>query len=361
MSADPGAQAVNHPRAVRGCGPQVAGLLLLALFGGCQDTARTVDPLNVLGMGGPPIRIGVTTLDLSPPLLLPKWEALRLALSHHLQEPVQFELMTPRQIRVHLGTGRLQFAMLQPGELPEVVSAGTGEILAVPLNLNNQPYRQGLIIVPPKSTIDTLSNARSVRFHFLPVGDRLNDAAIGAMIEAGVPRSEVTPGLLPGLSMLTYHINSLEVAKSVVVEDKAAGVIDEYDYNQWPQTGGSLLLLRPSKDQVRIIGKTVRIPGEPFMVSVKTDPELRERVRTFLFDEAPRKHRLALAALNYKGFAPPVDAREYEPVGKIWHLLKPKTPAATGSAGRARKSQPWRWSCLAPMSIPPSCDASPAI
>ncbi len=346
-----------------------AGLLLLGLLAGCQDVSRTVDPLNVLGLSRPPIRVGVTTLDLSPPFLLPKWEALRLGLSHHLQEPVQFELMTPRQIRVHLGTGRLKFAMLRPGEFAEIADAGTGEILAVPLNLNREPYRQGLIVVPPNSTVHSLGDARAVRFHFLPVGDALNEAAIGAMLEAGVPRSEVSPSLLLGVSTLTYHINSLEVAKSVVVEDHAAGIIDEYDYNRWPESGGSFLFLRPSKDQVRVIGKTVRIPEGPFVASVKTDPELCAQVRTFLIEVAPKTHRLALAALNYKGFAPPVDAREYEAIGRLQRLLHPASPPSTESsaarrpidAGPSCNREPWRWSCLAPMLIPRNSDVSPVI
>lgn len=299
------------------------------LLVGCQDVGQVLDPFNALGLAKPPIRVGVTTLDLTPPLMWPKWEPLRLGLADHLQEPVQFELLTPRQIRVHLGTGRLKFALLRPQDYVQVAPAKTCEILGVPMNPNDQPYRQGLIIVSAKSPVRSLSEVKSRRFHFMPHGDLLNDAALGALMEAGIGDKEVDKGIpIPILD--THHISSLEVAKSVVLEEggNAAGVIDEADYNKWPEKGGSFLLLSPSKDQVRVIGKTVRIPEGPFVVSVNTTPELKEKAIDFLFNVAPKKHKLALLALNSKGFAKPVEAKAYEPFGQIYlKLHPPKAPS----------------------------------
>jgi len=305
-------------RALLTCG------LSFGLLSGCQDVGQVIDPFNVLGVAKPPIRVGVTTLDLTPPLMLPKWELLRLGLADHLQEPVQFELLTPRQIRVHLGTGRLKFALLRPQDYSQIAPAKTCEILGVPINPNEQSYRQGLIIVSAKSDVRSLDELKSKRFHFMPHGDLLNEAALGSLMEAGIGKAEVDKGIpIPILD--TNHISSLEVAKSVVLEEggQAAGVIDEADYNKWPDKGGSFLLLSPSKDQVRVIGKTCRIPGGPFVVSVNTTPEMKEKAIDFLFNIAPKDHKLALLALNCKGFDKPIDPKAYEPFGQIHMKLNP--------------------------------------
>jgi len=315
--------------------------LSLGLLVGCQDVGRVLDPFNALGFAKPPIRVGVTTLDLTPPFMLPKWELLRLALANHLQEPVQFELLTPRQIRVHLGTGRLKFALLRPQDYAQVAPAQTCEILGVPINAKGQSYRQGLIVVSAKSSVHSLSEVKSRRFHFMPHGDLLNDAALGALLEAGIEGADVDKGIpLPILD--THHISSLEVAKSVVLEEgaNAAGVIDEADYNKWPDKGGSFLLLSPSKDQVRVLGKTVRIPEGPFVVSVNTPPELKKKAIDFLFNVAPKNHKLALLALNCKGFAQPVEPKAYEPFGKIHRKLHPPKTEPPSSRDADAATQP---------------------
>ena len=113
---------------------------------GCTKVATAIDPLDIRYLGEPPIRVGVTKLDLSP-LLLPKWHLFNVGMKEHLDKPVVFDLMTPRQIRVHLGTGRLKFAMLSPGDYSQIVEASTCKILAVPKNANKQIYKRGLIIV----------------------------------------------------------------------------------------------------------------------------------------------------------------------------------------------------------------------
>ena len=302
---------------------------------------RVIDPFNALGLAKPPIRVGVTTLDLTPPFMLPKWELLRLGLADHFQEPVQFELLTPRQIRVHLGTGRLKFALLRPQDFVQVAPAQMCEILGVPINPNGQSYLQGLIIVSAKSPVHALSEVKSRRFHFMPHGDLLNDAARGALMEAGIGDKDVDKGIpLPILD--THHISSLEVAKSVVLEEggNAAGVIDEADYNKWPDKGGSFVLLRPSKDQVRVLDKTVRIPGGPFVASVNTPPELKEKAIDFLFNVAPKNHKLALLALDCKGFDKPVDAKAYEPFGEIYLNLHPPKAGPPSSEEADSVTQP---------------------
>lgn len=181
---------MNPDRSVRSCSWRATAACLswilafapaLCLTAGCTPQFRS------------PTRIGVTSLDLSPvPPFLPKSFLFQQDLERHLEEPVVFDLMSPRQIRVHLGTGRARFAMLSPAEYAEIAPAGSSEIMAVPLNLHGGTYRQGLIIVSPKSDIHALSELKGMRFHFLPAGDILNEAALGALWEAGLPEPRST-------------------------------------------------------------------------------------------------------------------------------------------------------------------------
>lgn len=274
----------------------------------------------------PPTRIGVTSLDLSPlPPFLPKRTLFNEDMQRCLNEPVMFELLQPWQIGVHLASGRVKFAMLSTSEYAQIAPCKTIEILAVPVNANGNQYRQGLIVVSPKSRLQNLSDLKGVRFHFMPAGNPLNVAAMGALLEAGISPKEIDRGFL-GLKLDTMHINSLEVAKSVVMEDNVAGVIDEADYEQWPDTGGSLILLRASKEQVRVIGKTVRVPEGPFVASMLCPSELRDKVEHYLLEEVNRK-KLVLGVLGIKRFGPPVDPSEYEPYIAIHRKLNQTCPS----------------------------------
>lgn len=288
----------------------------LAIFAVCVLAGCEVLPK-------PPMRIGVSSLDLSPlPPFLPKRTLFQEDLQQALKEPVMFELLQPWQIRVHLGTGRVKFAMLSTEEYAEVGPGKNSEILAVPRNSHGNQYRQGLIVVSPRSRIQKMSELKKVRFHFLPAGNPLNEAVLGALLDAGVSSKQIDKGIL-GLELDTSHISSLEVAKSVVLEENVAGVIDEADYNLWPDKGGSLVLLSPSKEQVRVIGKTVRVPEGPFVASLQAPAELRDRIRHYLLEEVNSK-KLVLGVLGIKSFAPPIAFSEYEPYIAIHNKLHPR-------------------------------------
>lgn len=274
-----------------------------------------------------PTRIGVTSLDLSPlPPFLPKRILFQRELESELDGPVVFDLMSPRQIRIHLGTGRAAFAMVSAADFSQIAPAGNYEILAVPTNLNGQTSRRGLIVASAKSQIQSLADLKSRRFHFLAGGDVLNEAALGTLMESGLSRQDIDRGIL-GLELDTSHISSLEVAKSVVLED-AAGVIDEADYDRWPDRGGSLVLLAPSKEQVRILGRTVRVPEGPFLASRETPEETREQIKRYLIEDLKSK-TIVLGVLGVTGFAEPIDVSEYEPYFALHRKLHPDAGPAS--------------------------------
>lgn len=282
-----------------------------------------------------PTRIGVTSFDLSPlPPFLPKRILFQRDLEAYLDEPVVCDLMSPRQIRVHLGTGRAKFAMVSAADFAEIAPAGNFEILAVPTNLHGRTSRRGLIVVSPRSRIQSVRELKGVRFHFMPAGDVLNEAALGALLDAGIAKREIDRGIL-GLELDTSHISSLEVAKSVVLEESAAGVIDEADYESWPERGGSLMLLSPSREQVRVIGQTVAVPEGPFLASTQTPAELRQKVKHYLIQDLKDK-KIVLGVLGITGFADPIDPADYQP---YFELRRKLYPAGTASAPTALKTQ----------------------
>jgi ABC-type phosphate/phosphonate transport system substrate-binding protein len=258
-------------------------------------------------------------------------------LEDHLQQPVVFDLMSPRQIRVHLGTGRAKFAMLSAADFAEIAPAGNSEILAVPTNAHGHTSRCGLIIVSSKSRAQSVKELKNRRFHFLPVGDVLNEAAMGALLESGIAKQDIDRGFL-GLELDTSHINSIEVAKSVVIED-AAGIIDEADYNAWPDRGGSLVLLTPSKEQVRVIGQTVRIPEGPFVASLETPEAMREDMKHYLIEDL-KNNKLVLGVLGISGFAEPLDPADYQPYFELHRKLHPSAKTTSVAAISSTQTSP---------------------
>ena len=245
----------------------IACLATLSLSAGCS----TFDPLEVRTLGKPPIRVGVTRYDLNPTMLyLPEWSLLNDHLAAYLGEPVAFQLMTPMQIGVHLGTGRLQFAMLGPADYCETLRYGNPRLLVSPVDSRGRTQRRGLIVVSAKSPIESVAELEGKRFHFMPSSDMLNQAALGMLHDAGIAEAAIDHGVL-GLELDTHHISSAEVVKSVVIEGDGAGVIDEADYDAWAETGGIVLspLPIPSKDQIRVIARTVPVPYDGIFVSIR--------------------------------------------------------------------------------------------
>ena len=89
----------------------------------------------------------------------------------------------------------------------------------------------------------------------------------------------------------------------IAVSVSEAGVIDELAYEQWPATGGSLLPLSFSRDQVRVLARTAPVPEDAVLVSPHCDPGLAEKVKRFL--EAGAKNvPAALESLEIAKFAP---------------------------------------------------------
>ncbi len=315
MNLIPPSSAITMKQYHRLLSVSILAVSLMLCAAGCGSVESVVT-------GKQPVRIGVARIEFSsPPVMLPRRAPFFQELSSHIGQPVQPELMLPRQIRVHLGleANRVQFAMLSPADYAEVSRTDQHRIIALPVNEHGKVYREGLIIVGRKSPIEELSQIRAKRFHFLPKGHALNDAARGTLLESELTAKDISQGFF-GLD--THHINSLEVAKSVVLENNAAGVIDKDDYESWPESGGSFMLLRPSKDQVRVLAETMRVYEGPVVAGMYTPEETVAQVEDFLFNKVKNK-AIVLSVLGCMGFDRPVEPSEYAAFNEMYRKINP--------------------------------------
>jgi len=261
------------------------------LSAGCQVPVR-------------PIRVGVTRSDLIGPNLLPRWEALRVDLGLYLGvgEYVHFEQGTPYQIGARLASGRNSFAIVNAVEYAEIAPRESDIILAAAVNRSGATERVGLIVTRADSPISSLAALKGKRFDFGPKNDPLLDtAAVCLLHKAGIELADIEKSPLLGHY---YHLNSQEVAKAVVYEKVAGGIIDEADYKMWADTGGSALLGLVAKDQLRILARTEPVPEMVVLASKQTRPELVARVRKYFLEEVNKRKLTVLSWMGVEGFRP---------------------------------------------------------
>jgi ABC-type phosphate/phosphonate transport system substrate-binding protein len=293
------------------------GLLSVALTAGCsQQTDQEfsiLDPLGlgreIFGIGKTPVRVGITLVHTDQRSAAP-WIPMQREMQRSLNQPVQFESLLPFQIKTHLASGRLQFAMVEQVDEEQILTEpGVGRVIARPIFEEGANQSRALLVVAADSDTQSIEELKGQRIAFGPIGDPVTHVAAIKMLEAnGIPLDSIPRELLPIPGALRHHLNSFETAKAVIYERPlgiAAGFVAKDDYDKWPDTGGSLLLLRISKDQLRVLGETEPVPNlpdGPVLASAKADPELVKRVETFLFDELPgRKNiRARLGLVKYE-------------------------------------------------------------
>jgi ABC-type phosphate/phosphonate transport system substrate-binding protein len=297
-----------------------ATVCLGALAAGCQQEIR-------------PVRIGITKLESVllpvPPfdwaLAAARWEVLRtdMGLYLGLEKSVQIELLKPHQIRVHLGTGRVAFALVDAVEYAEIAPGNGDIVLATAVKQSGAPERVGLIVTRADSPIQSLSELKGKRFDFGPKGDPLLDtAAVCALWQAGVKIDDISKDKLLGEYR---HLNSQDIAKAVVYGKVPAGIIDEADYRKWPKKGGSLLL-GVSQDQLRILQRTDPVPEMVVIASKKADPALVDKVKKYFLEDVHSglKGLLVLSWFGIEKFVPATPER-YAPFVKLVNEVHPPT------------------------------------
>ncbi|UCG33498.1 MAG: PhnD/SsuA/transferrin family substrate-binding protein [Phycisphaerales bacterium] len=297
------------------------GLLPLLLTAGCsQQTDQEfsiLDPLGlgreIFGIGKQPVRVGITLVHADQRAAAP-WVPMQREMQRSLNQPVQFEPLQPFQIQTHLTSGRLQFAMVGAEDEAEIITGPeVGEVIARPMFEEGANQSKALLVVAADSDTQSIEELKEKRIAFGPIGDPVTHVAAMKMLEAnGIPIDSIPRELLPIPGTLRHHLNSFETAKAVIYERPlgiAAGFVAKDDYDKWADTGGSLLLLRISKDQLRVLGETEAVPNlpdGPVLASAKADSELVKRLEAFLTEELPKRKniRARLGLVKYEVAAP---------------------------------------------------------
>ncbi len=270
---------------------------------------RILDPFKlrntIVGFGKPPVRVGVThTMRVDPDAAAPS-EDLQWAMQSALAHPVQFEVLQPFQIKAHLQSGRLQFAMIADEQQAEILDEpGVARVVAHPVFEPGANEKCGLLITAADSDITAIDQLKGRRIAFGRRGHPITHVAAMRFLEDhGVPMDSIPRQLVPLPGSLQHHISSPETAWSVVHESEkqfgalgvAAGFILKSDYDTWPETGGNYLLRQLAKSQVRVLGETPPIPDipdGPVLVSDQTDAELAGRFEKFLLEDLPRNRQV---------------------------------------------------------------------
>jgi ABC-type phosphate/phosphonate transport system substrate-binding protein len=331
-----------------------AGLSVLIGIGvaGCagQDIG-VFKPLQEALRMKKPVRIGINRVQLNP--VDAPWGGFTRGLQKKLGSPVQVIYYQPFQISGQLNRGYLDFAILSATDYVQV-GGDNCILLAKPINTLGQTSRYGLIIAKKDSKVQTVADLKGQRFAFGPPGDATCDlAAQYCLMQAGIGPGDLQKELLPA-PLAGHHLNSFEVAKAVANEPVAAGAVDEVAYSSWPEKGVPIIKATPiagvlqlvSKDQFRVIGKTITLPEGPIVASNKADPALVASVKEYLLSGTISAS--TLKPMDWRSFVA-VDAGEYDQVVAMLRELReagwareqvPQAPATEPAEEPVEASQP---------------------
>jgi ABC-type phosphate/phosphonate transport system substrate-binding protein len=192
--------------------------------------------------------------------------------------------------------------------------AGVGRVIATPEFEEDANQARALLVVSAESEIESIEGLRGKRIVFGPIGDSVTHIAALKMLDAnGIAKDDIPRELLPIPGTLRHSLGSLDAGRAVIYEKGlgiSGGFVLERDYENWPDTGGSLLLLVNAKDQLRVLGKTEVVPSlpeGPVLAGANVDAELVEKMRVFLTEELPRN----------KGICAKLGLRGYRAVGDV--------------------------------------------
>lgn len=244
------------------------------------------------------------------PLEPAPWFPLQVAIRTQLGRPSRFVRSNYRSIRYHMGEGRFHFAMVSATEYAEITRRPVSRIVAVPVNVKGTQERCGLFIVRKESKFDKLTDLKGKQVEFGPKGDAVcHWAAVEKLKEVGLTEDDLKKSLLPPYN---FHINSFEVAKAVLNEGADAGVVDELEFESWPEKSTILTRLSVCQDRFRIVGRTDPVPEGPFIASVKIEPELFEEMQDLLVNKLEGDEQV-LSKLHIRKFVK-ADKSMYQPL-----------------------------------------------
>lgn len=282
-------------------------VLVIAFAAGCQQDA---DSSNI-------VQFGSTKAGLFG---MPKeYRALHPRLEELFGSRIMFRAQPNGEaLAQQLAQGNISYAFMSAEEFCSAKDSSSLTPIAVGLNALGKSSRIAYIVIKAKSHVKTIADCAAKRFAFGTYKDLLTDvAAQAALAEAGVPVKKLLPELLlpPPIAMEGRLYRGHDVAKTIVLDLTInAGVVDEVDYEKMPDTGGNFIL-GPSKDQIEIVGRTIRVPEMVVVAGPAANPEARQKLKAFLMNHVA-SDKLVCEQLGVTGFAEP-DPAAYEPVRRL--------------------------------------------
>ena len=281
-------------------------VLVVAFVAGCQ---QETDSSNI-------VQFGSTKADLFG---MPKeYRALHPRLEELLGSRIMFRAQPNGEaLAQQLAQGNISYAFMSAKEFCSAKDTSSLTPIAVGLNALGKSSRTAYLVVKAKSHVKTITDCAGKRFAFGTYKDLLTDiAAQAALAEAGVPVEKLlTELLLPPYAQEGRLYRSRDVAKTIVVDLTVnAGVVDELDYEKMPDTGGNFIL-GPSKDQLEIVGRTIRVPEMVVVAGPAASPEALQKLKAFLMNSIA-SDKLVCEQLGVTGFAEP-DPAAYEPARRL--------------------------------------------
>lgn len=234
------------------------------------------------------------------------YEPLRAALQAELDRPVVLDLCLRLALEPYLRDGHYDIALLSPAEYASLPKRERFEILAVSTDAQDRPARDALLVVSATSPVQSVAELKGKQVAFGLARDaRTHQAGLDLLSSHGVDKSQLALDPLPIPGSLRTFPKSRDVMRSVLLGSADAGFVDSAAWDELPERASPG---QPTRDRMRIIGRTAAVPDLVVVASAKLESDLRARLVAAL-GQVTRRHSGAVRALGLRGFAaPPAEA-----------------------------------------------------
>ncbi len=260
--------------------------------------------------GGKMVQVGSTKAGfLGPPA---EFRAIHPRLEELFGRRVVFSAQPDGEaLAQQLAQGQIAYAFMSATEFCSIADTSKLTLLASGVNALGKSARTAHIVIRANSHLKTIADCKGRRFAFGRHGDLLTDiAAQRALEKAGVPAKDLLVDLAVPFAVEGRLYMRADVAKTIVGDLTVnAGVLDEVQYDQMKDTGGSFIL-GPSKDQFEIVGTTMAVPEMIVVAGPATDAAETAKLKEFLLTQV-KDDKLACDQLGVRGFAEP-DKASYD-------------------------------------------------
>ncbi len=319
-------------------------LVVIALSGatGCQTTGSYL--LSTIGLEKKPVAValvleekpGAAVASLNP---FPAYVPLQKALADDLGRPVAVDSCFAFQACQGLSNGWYAVAVVTPTQFARLPKDQSWRVLAAPVDPQGRVTRRAVLVVATGSPVTGAAELRGKVVAFGPRDDaRTHLAALQLLREAGLEPTDLSLELLPIPGSLKHMPDMRAVAQTVINGSADAGFIDEAAWEAFAEH--SQQEGEPARDKLRIIGRTVALPGRLLIASPKLDDTTARKVSAFLLATGT-KHPEVLEPLGLSGYQLPDDAAitacRVLAAGET--IEEPAEPPASEESGKASSAR----------------------